>query len=291
VFLAVPDNPLMNTHSTFLGPYYSATSPQALAAQLVGLVNTIADAKADDENARQVIHNIEQWADGLYRTEKEILLEAVKRRSHFTFDMIHWISHVTSVLIFVSNAPACNKHTKDELRQHALWLISVLSFVPDDIDTVKFIENFQMTETLFDAAPDAHRCDCHDIVAEIAHLLVSWMFKGGQFHSGWAILERSIYGLAVLALLAETDGAIPKLKAEIGKRLVAGELPDQDARDHAAFEIRGRAATLYREDHLGSSIEGGLAQADHAKLKPLLEELADLISPGTAGQAASQHIF
>jgi hypothetical protein len=62
-------------------------------------------------------------------------------------------------------------------------------------------------------------------------------------------------------------------------------------KDHAALEIRGRAATLDREAHLGSSIEGAMALADHAKLKPLLEELADLISPGTAGQAASHHFF
>jgi len=214
VFLAVPDTPLMNTHSTFLGPYYSATSSLPLSAQLVGLVNAVAKAKADDEHARQVIHNIEQWADGLYRTEKEILLEAVKRRSQFTFDMIHWISHVTGVLIFVSNAPACNKRTKDELREHALWLISVLSFVPDDIETIKFIENFQMTETLFEAALDAHRCDCPDMAANIADLLVSWMFKGGRFHSGWGILERSMYGLAVLALLTEITGAIPEAQGE-----------------------------------------------------------------------------
>jgi hypothetical protein len=163
--------------------------------------------------------------------------------------------------------------------------------VPDDIDTVKFVENFAMTETLFEAALNAHHRDCPDIAEKIGDLLVSWMFKGGRFHSGWAILERSICGLAVLALLAETDGAIPKLKAEIGKCLAVGELPDQEVRDHAALDIRGRAATLYQDGHWVSSIEGGMPQADHAKLKPLLEELANLISPGTAGQATSRHFF
>ena len=291
MFLAVPDTPLTNTHSTFLGPYYSATSSQALPARLAGLANAVADTKADDRDARQVIDNIEEWADGLYRTEKEIFLEAIRRRSQFTFDMIHWITQMTSILLAVSNAPACDEHNQNELRKHALWLISVLSFVPDDIATVKFIENFQMTETLFKAALDAHRRDCLEIAAGITGLLTSWMFEGGQYHSGWSILEHTMYGLAVLALLGEARGAVPKLKAEIGKRLAEGGLPDQDVRDCAALEIRGRAATLYREGHWGSSIERGIAQADHAKLKPLLEELADLISPGTAGQAASQNFF
>jgi hypothetical protein len=88
----------------------------------------------------------------------------------------------------------------------------------------------------------------------------------------------------VLALLAEADGAIPRLKAEISRRLAAGDLPNQDVRDSAARKIRGRAGTLYREGHWSSMIEGAMAQADHVKLKPLLE-LAELISPGSVGQA------
>jgi hypothetical protein len=201
--------------------------------------------------------------------------------------MIQWISQVTTILLAVSNAKACNEHTQQKLRKHALWLISALSFVPDDIETVQFIETFSMTETLFEAAHDAHNRDCPDIAADIAGLLVSWMFKGGQYPSGWAILERSIYGLAVLALLAKANSATAKLKTEIGKGLGDGGLPDQEVKDHAALEIRGRAATLYHKGHWGSSIEESMARVDHGKLKTLLEELADLISPGTVGQVAS----
>jgi hypothetical protein len=291
LFLALPETPFSNTHSFFLGPYYSATSTQALSTRLAGLVDAVVDAKADDKNAQQVIYNIENWADGLYRTEKELLLEAIKRRSQFTFDMVHWVSKVTTILLAVSNAPACDDRTRTELRKHALWLISVLSFVPEDIETVKFIETFRMTETLFEAALDAHNRSCPDIAADITRLLVSWMFKGGQYHSGWAILERSIYGLAVLALAAAAASGIATLKTEIGKRLAAGGLPDQEVRDHAALEIRGRAATLHRDGHWSSSIERAIAQADHTKLKPLLEELANLISPETVGQASSRGLF
>jgi hypothetical protein len=291
LFLAVPDTPLSSTHSTFLAPYYSATNTEALSARLVELANAVAGAEANDENAQQVISNLEDWADGMYQSEKELLLESIKRKSQFTFDIVHWISQVTTILLAASNAPACSAHNQNELRKHALWLISVLSFVPDDIETVKFIETFSMTETLFNAALDAHNRDCPDIAADIAGLLISWMFRGGQYHSGWAILERSTYGLAVLALLEQSQLTVEKLKAEITKRLAVGGLPDQEVRDHAAREIRGRAATLYREGHWSSSIERSMTVVDHGKLEPLLEELADLISPGTAGQAASQHLF
>jgi hypothetical protein len=156
---------------------------------------------------------------------------------------------------------------------------------------VKFVETFGVTERLFDAALDAHNRDCLDITADLVQLLVRWMFKAGQHDCGWAILERSIYGLAVLALLGEANAAIVKLKTEIGKRLAAGGLPDQELRDRAALEIRCRAARLHCEGHWGSSIETGMSRVDHRKLRPLLEELADLISPGTVGQAARRHLF
>ena len=287
IFLSVPDKPLSSAHRLYLGPYYSATSSQALASRIAELVNIVAEAKADDQNAQRVIANIEKWADGLYQTEKEILLEAIKRRSQFSFDMIHWITSVTSILLAVSNALACNKDTQKKLRKHALWLVSALSFIPGDIETVKFVETYQFSETLYEAALDAHRRDCHDVAIEIAGLLVWWMFTGGQYQTGWATLEHSLYGAAVLAVLLEVNGAIPKLKSEIGRRLLAGGLPNQEVKDRAAREIRGRAAALHPEGHWSSSIEAGMARTDHAKLGPLLEELADLISPGTVGQAAT----
>jgi hypothetical protein len=291
VFLALPDSPLTSVHSAFLAPYYSVTSPQSFLQQLVALGNAVGRRGQEDKDARRVINNLEDWADGRYAAEKELLLEAIKRQSQFTFDVIHWIKQVTAVLVFVSNAPACDEHAQEELRRHALWLISLLSFIPGDKETVAFVENFQLTDTLFEAAYDAHYRDCSELAADIIRLLVSWLFKGGRYPTGWAIIEKAVYGVATLALLAEADGAIPRLKAEVAKRVSAGELPDQSAIDHAGREIRGRAQSLYREGHWGSAIERAMADVDRAKLQALLEELADIISPGTKGQAARHRLF
>ncbi|QOJ09662.1 hypothetical protein [Nitrosomonas sp. H1_AOB3] len=159
LFLNVPDTPLSNSHSTFLGPYYSSTSMQSLRSRLTALANAISEAQPDNTDAQSVIRNIERWADGLYQTEKELLLEAVKAKSHFAFDMIHWITGVTEILLAVSNAPACDHHSQEELRKHARWLIATLTWIPDDKDTVTFVENFQMTETLFEAAVNVNRPD------------------------------------------------------------------------------------------------------------------------------------
>src|SRR3546814_10551617 len=101
-------------------------------------------------------------------------------------------------------------------------------------------------------------------------------FKAGQYQTGRAILERSVYGLATLALLAEDAAAVTGLTAEITARVTADGLPDQEVRDHAAREIRGRAASLYRAGHWSSAIEDGMAQLDEGRLQTLLEEIAAL---------------
>jgi hypothetical protein len=291
MLLALPDSPLTSIHSSFLGPYYSVTSTQSFLQQLVALGNAVAQRGSEDKDARRVIRNLEEWADGRYATEKELLLEAVEQRSQFTFDVIHWVRQVTGVLVFVSNAPACDERVRGELRKDALWLISVLSFIPDDKETVEFAENFQITETLFEAAYDAQQRECPELASHTTRLLVSWLFKATRYRTGWRILEKAVYGAATLALLAEADGAIPRLKAEVAKRVAAGELADQSATDHAAREIRGRAQSLFREGHWGSAIERTIAHVDHAKLQELLEELADLISPRTKGQAACHSLL
>jgi hypothetical protein len=279
-FLALPDTPLMSIHSNYLGPYYSVTNQQLAAHG-----NAVMQRDTGDKGARQAIDNLEEWADGRYATEKELLLEAIKQRSHFTFDVVHWIKQVTTVLAHVSNAPACDDNTRDKLRKHASRLILVLQFIPDDKDTVQFTENFQLTETIFESACDAHYRNCPELAADIAQLLLFWLFKAGRHPTGWGILEKAVYGLATLALVMEVDGAIPRLKADLAKGVAAGELSDQSVADHAAREIRGRAETLYREG-APSAIDHTMARVDRKKLQPLLEDMADLISPATKGQAA-----
>ena len=163
--------------------------------------------------------------------------------------------------------------------------------MPDDEETVKFVENFRMTETLFEAAMDARTRDCPNLADDIEKIFLSWTFKAGRHQTGWAILEKSVYGIATLALLANDSDAEVRLKAEISSRMTAEVVPDKELRDRAAMEIRARADSLYRSGHWSSAIELGMAQSDHSKLQPLLEEIADIISPETKGQAADTDFF
>lgn len=283
LFLKVPDAPLSSSHSTFLGPYYSSTSMQSLRARLTALANAISEAQPDNADAQSVIRNIERWADGLYQTEKELLLAAIQAKSHFAFDMIHWITGVTEILLAVSNAPACDHHSQEELRKHARWLIATLTWIPDDKESVTFVETFQMTETLFEAALDARSRGCDDIAKEIGESLLSWTFKGGRHETGWGVLERGLCGLAAFAVMGG-DEQVSEFRTALAAHLSRESAPAQEIRDRAAGEILERAESLYSQGHWSSWIEMAIDRSDHEKLRPLLEEIAGLLSPGMAHQ-------
>jgi len=283
LFLKVVDTPMSSSHSTFLGPYYSSTNMQSLRARLTELANALSQAQPDNADAQAVIRNIERWADGIYQTEKELLLAAIQAKSHFAFDMIHWITGITEILLAVSNAPACDHHSQEELQKHARWLIATLTWIPDDKESVTFVENFQMTEALFEAAVNARNRGCDEIASEIGESLASWTFKGGRHQTGRGVLERGLCGLAAFAVNGG-DEEISLLRTAVASRLTGKSAPEQEIRDRTAREILERAENLYRQGHWSSRIEMAIAQSDHAKLRPLLEEIAYALSPGTANK-------
>ncbi len=291
LFLTVPDRPLLSAHSAYLAPYYSLTKIQTLGARLTDLANALANAPVGDKAAADIINNVDQWAEELHPTEKELLLVAIEKRSSFTFDMIHWIAHVTKVLIVIAQAPACEDYVQKDIIKHARWLISVLSWIPDDKDTATFVENYGMTETLFEAALDALDRDCDKVFEDARDLLFSWAFKAGRHHVGYAILERSMYGLATLALWKDGFDGGPRLKTTIAAALAKGDAPDQELRDRAARELRRRSETLYRQEHWASRIENAMSRIDQSRLRPLMRTIADLLSPGTANEPISVDIY
>ncbi|MCL4455852.1 MAG: hypothetical protein M1147_05830 [Nitrospirae bacterium] len=283
LFLKVPDTPLVSAHSTYLAPYYSSTTTQSLLSWLTELANAIVEANPENEGARTAVQHIEDWADGLYQAQKELLLLAIEKRSHFTFDMIHWISRMTQILLALSNSPVCNDHIRDELRKHALWLISTVSWIPDDKETVAFVESFQLTETLFEIAIDAYQRECFEVFEKLQGLLMGWAFKGGRQQTGWGILERSFYGLATLALIANSQ-AVENLKRQIADRLSRADAPDQEIRGRTAYNIRRKAEERYRQDYRYSKIEYEMSQIEQTKMESLLEELANLLSPNKSDE-------
>lgn len=288
-FLILPERPLSSPCSTCLAPYYSATTNQGFIAQFSQLVNAVTEAKPEDLAAQRVIRNIEHWADGTYQIQKELLLLAIEKRSQFAFDIVYWIALVTKSLLALSNAPACPEYLVDNLRKHASWLTHVLSWIPDDKDSTSFIEGYQLTETLFESAIDAYDRGCFELAVDIRKLLSQWAFKAGKHETGWHVLERALYGMATVAILRGGNSVCDALKRDITDQLSKPDAPGKEIRDRTARNIRSRAQTLYRNEHRYSVIDTTMSRTDHQQLRPLLEEIANILSPDTAGQCAGTH--
>ena len=228
IFLQVPDTPLSNIHSTYLAPYYSLTSKETLGSWLTDICNAVIAAQEDDANAKVAVDNIESWAEELYRTERTILLLAIEKKSQFTFDILHWITHITKLLTAVAQARVTDVHSRNQIEKHASWLISVLSWIPEDRDFTGFAEGFSTTRLVFEAAMDALHRDSRRVAESARQVLIDWTFKAGYNATGWGTLEAGIEALITLVLSKDTPELVIWLKTEITKRLAKGSALDSE---------------------------------------------------------------
>lgn len=276
MYLKMPDTPLANIHSASLAPYYSGTSHDTLMSWLTDLINALVEAESNDEVAQRVVANIVEWADELYRTERELLLLAIEKRSHFTFDLVHWIVHVTKILLAVSCAGVCNDSNRDKLRRSAHRLIYVLSWIPDDEETIKYIETYRVADNIFETSLDANMRGCDNEALEIRDLFLSWTYKAGKYQTWRATLEKACCGLACLNLILELPDE--KLLAEIDTYLNKEGAPSFDIRSRAASDLH-KEAEKYRMGYGHDAIDIAMTQVDQARLRVLLHGIADHLCP------------
>ncbi len=280
LFLEQPDSPLYSTHSAYLAPIYSSTSYTSLRTLMTPLVNALPEAE-DSEAAERIADHLAIWSDGLYQEQKEILLKAIDKRSHFTFDMIHWITGMTELLIFVSRSPHTRDHARRELEKNALWLLSTLTWIPTNQETVAFIENLSLRSEIFECALRAERDEWQDGYEVAWKLLLKWAIEGGRYQTGWGTLERWLTALSALASRGEVNRA-EQFKAELTARLAAADVPGQDMRDRVAASMREKAEDLRTREFEHDLVERILASNDREKTRNLLHEIADILSPPPA---------
>ncbi|MBO6701106.1 MAG: hypothetical protein JJ921_02120 [Pseudomonadales bacterium] len=277
IFLKIPDSPLQGIHKSNLGPFYSSTSQSSFVAKLTQIVNSLLDKKAGDEQAERVIRNINKWADGIYQSQKELLVLSVAQKSGFTFDMIHWCCHLARLLNGLSTSDACSVHYRDELRKSSRWLVSALSWVEATEENARILENYNLSDELFFTCVDAKRRDCLPEALSINQTFVEWWcLKCGPRAQSWGLLGSTLYGAAILSVFLGLDDK--QLIDKLLERLSQGDIP---------MEYRVRSAdsledSLYKAgSYARSRIEGGRDLVDDEKLEPLLLALVDALRNAT----------
>jgi len=275
--LQTPDTPLASIHSASLGAYYAGTSMDCFMSRFTDLTNAILNAKKDDKQAHRVIANVDQWADGLYETEKELFLLSIEKQSGLLIAQALWIEHISKLLLAISAADACDEHTKDSLCNSAFRLISILTTCPDQKGAIARLENNQITEKLFDLAFEAKSRGCDEVALKVRKLLLSWAFKAGKYQTGWGILERACCGLACLNLIFELDDEV--LLKEIETKVSEDDAPGIELRHRAARNIARKMESVNPYSHSLDSIEAAMSQMDRKRLIELMTELANRLVP------------
>ncbi len=279
LFLNIEEAPMEQIHSSYLGPYYSATDPNSLVNKLIAATNQISEKDSEDSEAITIIDNIEQWVDGRYSADKELLLLALEKRSSLIFDIINWIKSISEILLALSNADACDTRTKEKLREHALWIVYVFDWIPKDEETTRLVERYSLKETLFEIAMDSEYRGDDKITEAMQKLLLTRGFSAGKYETGISLFENTIYALATLALRAsslDTSG----LKDQITYILGQEDSPNQEMREKVAKKIKNTIVSFqYDNHHHYSKIMYEMHKTDAEEMQQLLNELAHLLDP------------
>jgi hypothetical protein len=285
---SVPDERFASPHSAYLAPYYSLTQTGTFGEWLTQVSNELRAADKDDENVQRIIRHVKEWSDGLYQSAKAVLLLAIEKRAHFAFDSIHWIGQVTKALAQISKAPAADSHTAKEIEKNASWLLSVLSWIPNDREAVEFAQNYGVTDQLFDVAIGAEGLGSAELAATARKLLLDWPIKVGAAKP--YRFEEGLRSLALSTFYGDEVANVAWLKAQVPK-VLAKASPDQNNVDDAARRLRTTAASFRRHSFPRSRLEAVMQRVDTAKMQKLFGELADMISPGTASEEVEIDIF
>jgi len=271
------DTPLTTNHRDALASYFSLTGMRAFGVTFNSLANGLSNPSLDNDKAQQLIGNVVDWSEGLYDPYKELLLAAIAKRSSLTHELIAWANHIAKPLLALSCAPACEDHDRDELRKSALWLISSWSWIPDDRETVSYVERHRFSDVIFDAALDAHRRDCDEFAHAAFKLLTQWAFRAGRYQTGWASLEHALCGVTALCVVGvASENELMRL---IDDQLRQADAPTPEVRFRAADRINETAGSLHHHRYASSDIDSVLGRMDAATLEPLLRRVAERIIP------------
>ncbi len=164
----------------------------------------------------------------------------------------------------------------------------MLSWIPDDRESVDFAESYGVTEELFEAATSAEGLGAAKLAATARKLLLDWSIKlgaGQPYH-----FEEALRGVALTTFYGDETANVAWLKAEIPKALARKPVP-QSVLDDVARRLRTKAASFRPNDYATSRIDAVMQRVDRAKMQSLLVDVANVISPSTSTEEVEIDIF
>ncbi len=273
LILELPEVPLTRTHSFPLAPYFGLEG-RSLRERLADLANAVAGADGENAQAATVCRNLAVWADRMALEVKDILLKTITRNSMFHVDLLYWIEGMTETCFVAARSPACPDHARGRLDGAAYSLISTLSWIPRDANTLKFADLRLVADTLFDTARKARQADALDVFDQCERLLFRWGFETGRHLESQNTLTRCLFGLAVFALARNDENFETALIAQINAELAKADTVHADIRGATALFLREAADNLDQAAQGFDRIKSALTSFDSGRTQSLLGAIA-----------------
>ncbi|MBB36346.1 MAG: hypothetical protein CME88_09930 [Hirschia sp.] len=280
--LSIHDTPFSSIHSFLLGNYYGLGTG-ALNQRLPLFVNELCEADEHSEIAKRAVRNLIEWSKGADRSDKELLLLAIEKESHFAIHVLSWLKLHIECLLVTANAAACSDDDSAALKRQALHIAYVFSWLPVTPEKIRYLENFQITETLFDIGKVSHFRIAPEVTEVIMKVLMDWTLSASVEPTGWGILEQGIKAISLLGVDLWGIAADEVVTAQFRDRLKDYVL-DQDYADRTAKELRREARYPDRNRHSANSVEVHFQRQGAPERSATIVALADLISPDTQGE-------
>lgn len=272
--LQTPDEGFASGHGAWLAPYFGATDSVSFIHSFVNLANALGDIE-DDTRRERICGHIAEWADRQSDFTRTLFEPAVTMGSSLTFHLLHWIEMIPQALLLAASHASARR--KAELENHALWLVSVLSWAPTDKNAAHRLESNNFGDLCFRVAQGAASFDATEVCERAQAIIIRWAMEVGQEANGWGSLERGMLAAAAIQLCCELgDSRAMAAKVETARLKAKNLNPEQMFRE--AENLREEADT-YRDGYSHSYAERALARSDPARVREMLHAIADILDP------------
>lgn len=282
MFIRVPDAQPMSIHETYLGPFLSTKLPSTLT----NLANAVIGSDADNADAKQIIENVEEWADDLHRFYKDLFVEAISAKSLVTVSITHSITQMTRVLLGFAAASAASEHDRDELVDHATHLVYALSWVADTQESVRFAERCAFTNSVTDLAVDVANSDHEKVRQALLEILVGWLVKSAKHDAQLRSAEKCVAAIAASLVLRGQDHVPADVITLIRRRVGTAQGLSREQLENVCRRVSEEYIDRNQDQFSIDRLEYVINRLDRVRFETLVRELLPVLLPPAPTSAA-----
>ena len=217
-----PDTGFTSSHANYLSPYFGGSIVLDVATfdvQLTTIVNAALAADENNSGAKRIIENLAGWSKELPQHVRNLLKAATDTHTRYSASIVWWIINISTALYAASTVKAGADHDREILKDRASWIISAISFIPHDGDSVSVMRAVRIPEQLLRTARQLINFNLNDEVVNLGKLIDGWLL-GTIPHTSFYEVAEGLLGLAALyAYLAEQQEIVAL--AEPNKNAIA----------------------------------------------------------------------